>query len=210
MEDKRFGTTMAFMDSKSSDAQVTFPERVYTTDIAAKIIEIVLARTLDSTMKLHMADGLLINGRPSSTSFIAIGVYMFRVSNVALTTSVNFRTQAYTLTLVDTEGSHTLQEADESFDIHVGQSASFLVKLHAPVKDYFIAYWSHLSDSLVNETCQNNQVYPNSWSAILVSLDNKGMWNLRLQFVVFDMVSYSFRDTGTGIPGGYFYIPKSS
>ncbi|GJS13657.1 hypothetical protein Tco_0408129 [Tanacetum coccineum] len=55
-----------------------------------------------------------------------------------------------------------------------------------------------------------NQVYPNSWSAILVYLDNKGLWNMRLQFVVFDMVSYSFRDTGTGIPGGYFYIPKSS
>lgn len=24
-----------------------------------------------------------------------------------------------------------------------------------------------------------NQVYPNGWSAILVSLDNQGMWNLR-------------------------------
>ncbi|GJR86199.1 protein-L-isoaspartate O-methyltransferase 1 isoform X2 [Tanacetum coccineum] len=35
--DKRFGTTMAFMDSKSSDAQVTFPERVYTTDEAMTV-----------------------------------------------------------------------------------------------------------------------------------------------------------------------------
>lgn len=63
---------------------------------------------------------------------------MFRVSNVALTTSVNFRIQNHTLTLVETEGSHTLQESYESFDIHCGQSASFLVKLNSPVKDYFI------------------------------------------------------------------------
>lgn len=63
---------------------------------------------------------------------------MFRVSNVALTTSVNFRIQNHTLTLVETEGSHTLQESYESFDIHSGQSASFLVKLNSPVKDYFI------------------------------------------------------------------------
>ncbi|KAJ0469343.1 putative L-ascorbate oxidase [Helianthus annuus] len=65
-------------------------------------------------------------------------LYMFRVSNVALTTSINFRIQNHTLTLVETEGSHTLQEAYESLDLHVGQSASFLVRLHAPVKDYFI------------------------------------------------------------------------
>ncbi|KAI3808584.1 hypothetical protein L1987_24538 [Smallanthus sonchifolius] len=226
-----------------------------------------------------MADGLLINGRPSSTSFTVQGgeLYMFRVSNVALTTSVNFRIQGHTLTLVETEGSHKLQEAYESFDLHVGQSASFLVKLHAPVKDYFIVastrftkptltaagilhydgsqtetslplpigptyqiHWSmkqartirwnmtanaarpnpqgsyhygtipvtrrvvlanseaningklsfgsvvwnstlrrrfyNLNDATTRHTVQ---VYPKSWSAILVSLDNKGMWNLR-------------------------------
>ncbi|XP_076959832.1 L-ascorbate oxidase homolog [Bidens hawaiensis] len=100
----------------------------------------VLSQTLDSGKPLPMADGLLINGRVSSTSFTAQGgqLYMFRVSNVALTTSVNFRIQNHTLTLVETEGSHTLQESYESFDLHVGQSASFLVKLNAPVKDYFI------------------------------------------------------------------------
>lgn len=26
---------------------------------------------------------------------------------------------------------------------------------------------------------RESQVYPNSWTAILASLDNKGMWNLR-------------------------------
>ncbi|GAA0180437.1 oxidase [Lithospermum erythrorhizon] len=34
----------------------------------------------------------------------------------------------------------------------------------------------NLGNALTRHT---TQVYPNSWTAILVSLDNKGMWNLR-------------------------------
>ncbi|GJT94393.1 L-ascorbate oxidase [Tanacetum coccineum] len=117
----------------------------------------VLARTLDSGMKLPMAMVCSLTEVLPERLLLQSELYMFRVLNVALTTSVNFRIQGHTLTLVETEGSHTLQEAYESFDLHVGQSASFLVKLHAPVKDYFIACWSYLSDSLFNETCQNNQ-----------------------------------------------------
>ncbi|CAH1428942.1 unnamed protein product, partial [Lactuca virosa] len=99
-----------------------------------------LQQTLDSGNTLPMADALLINGHVQSTSFTTQNGqrYMFRVSNVALTTSINFRIQNHTLTLVETEGSHTLQESYESLDIHVGQSSSFLVNLNAPVEDYFI------------------------------------------------------------------------
>lgn len=32
---------------------------------------------------------------------------------------------------------------------------------------------------LINQVYVTWQVYPQSWSAIYVSLDNKGMWNLR-------------------------------
>lgn len=77
---------------------------------------------------------------------------MFRVSNVALTTSINFRIQGHTLTLVETEGSLTLQESYESFDLHVGQSASFLVKLHAPVKDYFIVASTRFTKPILTAT----------------------------------------------------------
>ncbi|KAF2551508.1 hypothetical protein F2Q68_00035532 [Brassica cretica] len=34
----------------------------------------------------------------------------------------------------------------------------------------------NLVDALTRHT---TQVYPNSWTAILVSLDNQGMWNMR-------------------------------
>ncbi|KAL6961528.1 hypothetical protein U1Q18_039298, partial [Sarracenia purpurea var. burkii] len=34
----------------------------------------------------------------------------------------------------------------------------------------------NLADAITRYTVQ---VYPNGWSAILVSLDNRGMWNLR-------------------------------
>lgn len=57
---------------------------------------------------------------------------------MALTTSINFRIQGHVLTLVEVEGSHTMQEVYESLDLHPGQSSSFLVTLHANIKDYFI------------------------------------------------------------------------
>ncbi|XP_023729049.1 L-ascorbate oxidase homolog [Lactuca sativa] len=113
-----------------------------------------LQQTLDSGKTLPMADALLINGHVQSTSFTTQKGqrYMFRVSNVALTTSINFRIQNHTLTLVETEGSHTLQESYESLDIHVGQSASFLVNLNAPLKDYFIVASTRFTKPVLTAT----------------------------------------------------------
>ncbi|CAH1437499.1 unnamed protein product [Lactuca virosa] len=113
-----------------------------------------LQQTLDSGNTLPMADALLINGHVQSTSFTTQKGqrYMFRVSNVALTTSINFRIQNHTLTLVETEGSHTLQESYESLDIHVGQSASFLVNLNAPLKDYFIVASTRFTKPVLTAT----------------------------------------------------------
>lgn len=54
-------------------------------------------------------------------------IYNFRVSNVGISTSINFRIQGHMMTLVKLEGSHTLQEVYESLDIHVGQSVTVLV-----------------------------------------------------------------------------------
>lgn len=63
---------------------------------------------------------------------------MIRVSNVGMTTSINFRIQNHKLKLVEVEGSHTMQDLYDSLDIHVGQSVAFLVTLNADVKDYYI------------------------------------------------------------------------
>lgn len=64
--------------------------------------------------------------------------YMFRISNVGLSTSLNFRIQGHSLKLVEVEGSHTIQNTYDSLDVHVGQSVAVLVTLNQPPKDYYI------------------------------------------------------------------------
>ncbi|XP_051141042.1 L-ascorbate oxidase homolog [Andrographis paniculata] len=89
----------------------------------------VVQRILDSGRPLPMPNGLLINGKANATFFDAVPGkrYLFRVSNIGITASINFRIQNHTLVLVECEGSHPLQRAYDSFDLHVGQSSSFLV-----------------------------------------------------------------------------------
>ncbi|KAF9603503.1 hypothetical protein IFM89_036776 [Coptis chinensis] len=71
----------------------------------------VLQQTLDSGNSLF-PDGILINSSPHFSSSIGDQgkTYMFRISNVGLSTSFNFRNQGHKLKLVKIEGSHTLQE----------------------------------------------------------------------------------------------------
>ncbi|KAJ0432355.1 putative laccase [Helianthus annuus] len=65
-----------------------------------------LRQRLDFEKTLPKPAGLLINGSPCATSFTGQR-YLFRVSNVALTTLINFRIQGHTLQLVEVEGAHT-------------------------------------------------------------------------------------------------------
>ncbi|KAL0016982.1 hypothetical protein SO802_004051 [Lithocarpus litseifolius] len=52
----------------------------------------------------------------------------FRISNVGLKTSINFRIQDHSMRLVEIEGSYITQDDEyDSLDIHVGQSYSVLV-----------------------------------------------------------------------------------
>ncbi|KAD4888091.1 hypothetical protein R6Q59_034809 [Mikania micrantha] len=113
-----------------------------------------LRQRLDSGKALPKPQGLLINGSPRATSFTGqTGQrYLFRVSNVALTTSINFRIQGHTMTLVEIEGAHTLHESYKSFDLHVGQSASFLVTLNAPAKDYYIVASTRFTKPVLTAT----------------------------------------------------------
>ncbi|XP_058777945.1 L-ascorbate oxidase homolog [Vicia villosa] len=99
----------------------------------------VLSQSLDSGKSIGFPDGLLINGQVHSTFTGNQGkTYMFRISNVGLSTSINFRIQGHTLKLVEVEGSHTIQNVYDSLDVHVGQSISVLVTLNQPPKDYYI------------------------------------------------------------------------
>lgn len=77
---------------------------------------------------------------------------MFRISNVGLSTSINFKIQGHTLKLVEVEGSHTLQNIYDSLDVHVGQSVSVLVTLNQPPKDYYIVASTRFTQTVLSTT----------------------------------------------------------
>lgn len=65
--------------------------------------------------------------------------YRFRVHNVGISTSLNFRIQNHYSQLVETEGSYTSQQNYTNLDVHVGQSYSFLVTMDQNASsDYYI------------------------------------------------------------------------
>ncbi|CAN1842749.1 Monocopper oxidase-like protein SKS1 [Linum perenne] len=104
-----------------------------------------LRTALDSGKELGMPDGVLINGccsvhfRFLKSSDFSGRTYRFRVHNVGTSTSLNFRIQGHLLLLVETEGHYTTQQNYTSFDIHVGQSCSFLVTMDQNASsDYYI------------------------------------------------------------------------
>ncbi|MCL7026773.1 hypothetical protein MKW94_020564 [Papaver nudicaule] len=113
-----------------------------------------LQNTLDSGRKLAFPDGLLINGVQRGIKFTGDPgkTYMIRLSNVGLSTSINFRIQGHNMKLVEMGGSHTIQETYDSFDIHVGQSLSVLVTLNQRAKDYFIAASSRFTSRVLTST----------------------------------------------------------
>ncbi|KAG2312186.1 hypothetical protein Bca52824_023743 [Brassica carinata] len=123
-----------------------------------------LRKALDDGKDLGMPDGVLINGKgpyqynktlvPDGIDYETITVhpgktYRLRVSNVGISTSLNFRIQGHNLVLAESEGSYTVQQNYTSLDIHVGQSYSFLVTMDQNASsDYYIV----ASARIVNET----------------------------------------------------------
>lgn len=78
--------------------------------------------------------------------------YMFRVSNVGLRTSINFRIQNHKMKLVEVEGSHVIQNLYDSLDVHVGQSVTFLVTLDQPPNDYYIVASTKFTTTVLTAT----------------------------------------------------------
>ncbi|KAH6794987.1 Cupredoxin superfamily protein [Perilla frutescens var. hirtella] len=123
-----------------------------------------LRRTLNGGKDLGMPDGVLINGKgpyryndtlvPGGIDYETLTVqpgktYRVRVSNVGISTSLNFRIQNHNLLLAESEGSYTVQQNYTSLDIHVGQSYSFLVTMDQNASsDYYVV----ASARFVNET----------------------------------------------------------
>ncbi|XP_023742749.1 L-ascorbate oxidase homolog [Lactuca sativa] len=114
-----------------------------------------LRHILDGGRSLPSPDGLLINGRGwNGYKFEVEGgkTYRFRISNVGLTTSINFRIQGHIMRLVEVEGSHTVQNAYNSLDLHLGQSASVLVTANQAVRDYYVVVSSRFTSRVLTTT----------------------------------------------------------
>ena len=76
--------------------------------------------------------------------------YRIRVHNVGISTTLNFRIQNHNLLLAETEGYYTMQQNLTQFDIHVGQSYSFLVSMdqNASTDYYIVASARFVNESL--------------------------------------------------------------
>ncbi|KAL9229746.1 hypothetical protein vseg_005180 [Gypsophila vaccaria] len=112
-----------------------------------------LRQTLDAGGAFPFPDGLLINGQTGSSFSADQGkTYKFRVSNVGLSTTFNFRIQGHKLQVVEVEGSNVLQNVYDSVDVHVGQSLSILVTLDQVPKDYYIVASTRFTSTVLTAT----------------------------------------------------------
>lgn len=78
--------------------------------------------------------------------------YRLRISNVGLQNSLNFRIQNHKLTLVEVEGTHTLQTTYSSLDVHPGQSYSVLVTADQPAQAYYVVVSSRFTSEILTTT----------------------------------------------------------
>uniref|UniRef100_M1CTS3 Multicopper oxidase n=1 Tax=Solanum tuberosum TaxID=4113 RepID=M1CTS3_SOLTU len=114
-----------------------------------------LKAILDGGHDLPFPDGILINGRGSNGYTFTVDqgkIYRFRISNVGLTTSVNFRIQGHKMMVVEVEGTHTVQNTYDSLDIHLGQSYSVLLTADQPAQDYYIAVSTRFTSQVLTAT----------------------------------------------------------
>ncbi|XP_048141668.1 L-ascorbate oxidase homolog isoform X2 [Rhodamnia argentea] len=110
---------------------------------------------LDVGHNLPFPDGLLINGRGWNGYTFTVDpgkTYRFRISNVGLMTSINFRIQGHMMKLVEVEGSHTLQNTYDALDIHLGQSYSVLVTANQQPQDYYVVVSSRFTTRVLTTT----------------------------------------------------------
>ncbi|KAG2716983.1 hypothetical protein I3843_03G153900 [Carya illinoinensis] len=86
------------------------------------------------------------------SNLLAGKTYRFRISNVGLTTSINFRIQGHKMLLVEVEGTHTLQNIYDSLDVHLGQSYSVLVTADQPAQAYDIVASTRFTSQVLTAT----------------------------------------------------------
>ena len=119
-----------------------------------------LKRVLDSGRSINRPDGVLMNGKSGNGSdkneplftMKAGKTYRYRICNVGLKTSLNFRIQGHSMKLVEMDGSHTVQNTYDSLDIHVGQCYSVLVTADQEPKDYVMVASTRFIKEILSAT----------------------------------------------------------
>jgi hypothetical protein len=71
---------------------------------------------------------------------------------VGLQNTLNVMIQDHSMTLVEVEGTHTVQNSYTSLDVHAGQSLSVLVTADRPVGDYVIAVSTRFANISLSST----------------------------------------------------------
>ncbi|CAO2043340.1 unnamed protein product [Urochloa humidicola] len=111
---------------------------------------------LDSGSELPFPDGILINGKrsPDRADFIVKQgkTYRLRISNVGTQSTLNFLIQDHNMTLIEVEGTHTIQNPYNSLDVHAGQSLSVLFTANRPAKDYHIVVSTRFTNTTLHST----------------------------------------------------------
>ncbi|CAJ1939724.1 unnamed protein product [Sphenostylis stenocarpa] len=105
-----------------------------------------LSKFLDSGRALGRPQTILVNGQNAKGdgtdkplfTMIHGKTYKYRLCNVGLKNSVNFRFQNHQMKLVELEGSHTVQNMYDSLDVHLGQCFGVLVTADQEPKDYYV------------------------------------------------------------------------
>ncbi|KAL3525727.1 hypothetical protein ACH5RR_014099 [Cinchona calisaya] len=125
----------------------------------------VLQQRLDAGKDMPFPNGVLINGEAHPSFSGDQGkTYMFRISNIGFKTSLNFRIQNHKMKLVEVEGSHVIQNAYDSLDVHMGQSVTVLVTFNQPAKDYYIVASTRFTKEVLTATAVLH--YTNSKTAV--------------------------------------------
>lgn len=101
---------------------------------------------LDSGRSIGRPDGVHINGKNAKGdgkdeplyTMKPGKSYKYRICNVGLKDALNFRFQGHSMKLVETEGSHVVQNSYDSLDVHVGQCYTVLITADKDPKDYYM------------------------------------------------------------------------
>ncbi|XP_008219320.1 PREDICTED: L-ascorbate oxidase homolog [Prunus mume] len=116
-----------------------------------------LKKLLDGGRSMARPDGVLINGKSSKGDgkdeplFVMKPgkTYKYRICNVGLKNTLNFRIQGHSMKLVELEGSHTVQNTYDSMDVHLGQCFSVLVTADKDPKDYYMVASTRFTNSVL-------------------------------------------------------------